>query len=254
MRIKSLPSLVAGTVAVLLTAAPAHAQEQTFSRGYSVTPKDGLIAQFEAALKTHVQWRSENNDPWSWGISTVEVGEDLGVYRIRSGGHSWADFDAYDAGFGPEGLVHWNSTVAPLVKSISSTISTVNPALSNPPPAGTATAFVQVTTFYLRPGREAQFNQAITTATEILREHDFAGYSVWVSPVVGGGPGPETSLVSFHTSWADMAEPDPSFGAILVEEMGQEGFAEFMNGIGQTYRGVESIVLRLRPDLGVNQN
>ena len=123
-----------------------------------------------------------------------------------------------------------------------------------PTPAGRESAFVNIVTFQLRPGRELQFTEAITSAMATLREHDFPGYYVWTSPVSGGGPGPFMSLVSFHTSWADMAEPDPPFEAIMAQEMGQEGFMEWLDGFGQTYRGVESYVLRLRPDLGINQN
>ena len=62
------------------------------------------------------------------------------------------------------------------------------------------------------------------------------------------------SLVSFHTSWADMAAPDPTFEAIMVQALGQDGFMEWANELGENYRGVESITRRLRPDLGVNQN
>jgi hypothetical protein len=254
MRRKALLTVVFAIAAVMLTGLHAHAQDATYARTYSVTPKDGMVAQFEAALQAHVRWRIENNDPWTWGMSTVEVGENLGQYGIRSGGHSWADFDAYDAGFGPDGLVHWNATVAPLVESVSSAITTTNQAISNPPPAGRATAFVNVVTFQLRPGRELRFTQAITRATEILLEHNFGGYYVWSSTVAGGGPGPSMRLVSFHTSWADMAEPDPTFEAIMVQALGQDGFMEWASEIGETYRGIESITLRIRPDLGINQN
>ena len=69
-----------------------------------------------------------------------------------------------------------------------------------------------------------------------------------------GPAGPSMSLVSFHTSWADMADPNPTFGAIMVQALGQDGFMEWANELGETYRGVESITRRLRPDLGVNQN
>ena len=62
------------------------------------------------------------------------------------------------------------------------------------------------------------------------------------------------SLVSFHTSWADMADPNPTFEAIMVRALGQDGFMEFVSEVGETYRGTESITIRLRPDLGVNQN
>ena len=106
----------------------------------------------------------------------------------------------------------------------------------------------------MRPGRELQFLQGITSATKILKEHNFGGYYVWTLPVLGGGPGPSMSLVSFHTSWADMADPNPTFEAIMVRALGQDGFMEFVSEVGETYRGTESITIRLRPDLGVNQN
>ena len=51
-----------------------------------------------------------------------------------------------------------------------------------------------------------------------------------------------------------MAAPDPTFEAIMVQALGQDGFMEWANELGENYRGVESITRRLRPDLGVNQN
>ncbi len=77
---------------------------------------------------------------------------------------------------------------------------------------------------------------------------------MWSSFVLGGGTGPVMRLVSFHASWADMADPDPSFEAIMMQALGQEGFMEWVNESGQTYRGIESYTLRRRPDLGVNEN
>jgi hypothetical protein len=211
-----------------------------------------MAQQFEAALKAHIQWRADNGDPWTWGVSSVEVGADLGEYRIRSAGHSWADFDAYDADFGPRGLLHWNATVAPLVEGVSSSISGSNPALNNPAPAGTPLAFVTVNVYSLRPGREQDFAGAAASATEILVKHDFGGHFVWTTPITGGGPGPTMSLVTLHSSWADMAEPNPTFPSIMIEELGEDGFAEWMGEIGSMYRGVEAYTLRLRPDLGAN--
>ena len=79
MRTKALISLVVATAAVMLTGIPAQAQDATVARTYSVTPRDGMVPQFEAALQSHVRWRMDNGDPWTWGVSTVEVGENLGV-------------------------------------------------------------------------------------------------------------------------------------------------------------------------------
>ena len=84
MRTRTLLSLVVATAALTLTGVPAHAQDATYARTYQVTPKDGMIAQFEAALQAHVRWRSENNDPWNWGVNTVEVGENSDRPRSAS--------------------------------------------------------------------------------------------------------------------------------------------------------------------------
>ncbi|MEE8477693.1 MAG: hypothetical protein V3S19_04950 [Gemmatimonadales bacterium] len=248
--LRSLALVIATSVGVSATASG----QDNLARTYTVKPKVGMGAQFEAALGEHAQWRIANNDPWTWGVSMVETGENLGTYGIRSGGHSWTDFDAYDAGFGPQGLVHWNATVAPLVESITSTISSTDDDLSRRPPEGFTLAFVTVTKFQLRPGRQVEFNQLVRQATEILKEGGFPGYWVWSSPVSGGGPGPYTNLVGLNSSWGDMADPDPSMEAVLMAKLGQEGFMEWIKNLGATYRGVESYTLRLRPDLSVRSN
>ena len=248
--LRSLALVVATSVGISATASG----QDNLARTYNVTPQAGMGAQFETALREHAQWRTANNDPWTWSVSVAETGENVGTYGIRSGGHSWADFDAYDAGFGPQGLVHWNSTVAPLVESITSTISRADEDLSRPPPDGFNLAFVTVTQFQLRPGREFQANQFIGQATEILKEGGFPDYWVWASPVSGGGPGPYMNLVGLHSSWEDMADPDPSFEAVMMAKLGEEGFMEWMSNFGATFRGVESWTLRLRPDLSVPSN
>lgn len=247
---QTLRTILAVGVAAMLGAGTTRAQESNLARSYMVVPKDGMSAQFEAALKAHAQWRQENGDPWNWGVSTYDTGEHISAYGIRSGGHSWADFDAYDAGFGPRGLQHWMATVAPLVKSMTSTITASDQENSKLPPAGTQLALVTVTQFQLRPGREQQFQQLVSQAMEHLRDN-LPGYWVWQSPVTGGGPGPWVELVGLYPSWADMREQDPTFASIMTEAMGQDGFAKWMNDLGQTFRGVESWTQRLRPDLGV---
>jgi len=248
--LRSLALLVATSVGVSATASG----QDNLARTYNVTPKAGMGAQFETALREHAQWRAANNDPWSWSVSVPETGENVGTYGIRSGGHSWADFDAYHAGFGPQGLVHWNATVAPLVELVASTIGRTNEDLGQLPPDGFDLAFVTITRFQLRPGRANEFNQLVGQAMEILKEGGFPGYWVWTSPVSGGGPGPYISVVGLNSSWEDMADPDPSFEAVMMAKLGEEGFMEWTNKFGATYRGVESWTRRLRPDLSVPSN
>ncbi len=250
MRTKLLTSLA---VAVVFGNAPLFAQDNNLARMYLVTPKQGMAAQFETALRDHAGWRAANGDPWTWNVYAAETGDDLGVFVIRSGNHSWADFDAYDASFAMQGLVHWNATVAPLVGTISSGIWAMDMENSSLPAEPMQPAFVNVTTFHLRPGMEQQFIEMVNQASEILKGHGWTNF-LWESPVSGGGPGPTIDLATLHPNWADMAEPDPDFATIMIQDMGQEGFGEWMSGLGETYRGVESMTVRHRPDMSVPGN
>ncbi len=57
--LRSLALVVATSVGVSATAMG----QDNIARTYSITPKAGMRAQFEAALREHVQWRTANNDP-----------------------------------------------------------------------------------------------------------------------------------------------------------------------------------------------
>jgi hypothetical protein len=249
MKARILHSLVAGAV---LLSTSALAQDNNLARTYTVKPKAGMYPQFEAALREHAQWRAANGDPWIWGVYMPETGADLAHVVIRSGGHTWADFDAYDQSFNQKGLMHWNATVVPLIESISSSISAADLENSSIPTTGDAPAFVNVTTFRLRPGQEQLFEQTVNQASAILKQHGWTNF-VWAAPV-SGDAGPVRYLATLHPNWADMAEPDPSFAAILIQELGEEGFAAMMSTFGETMRGAESATYRFRPDLSVMGN
>ena len=86
MRMSSLVSTLLALSVLVLVGTSAHAQEATIARNYVVTPKDGMVAQFEAAVKSHLQWRVDNGDPWTWGVSTVEVGQGDSQLLMRADG------------------------------------------------------------------------------------------------------------------------------------------------------------------------
>jgi len=256
MRHPLLRASVLTAAALALTTGSALAQGNNLTRGYVVTAKPGMVAQLEAAIREHAQWRKANNDPWTWSVYTAETGADLGTFVIRSGNHTWADFDAYDKGFGPQGGVQWNANVAPLVQSISSAIDmTLADSLNQLPPSGTATAFVNVTTFRLRPGVQPQFNQLVAQAIKALKAAKWPGYWVWVTPLSGGPElGPVVYLAGLHGNWADMKEPDPSFAQVMTKALGQDGFTNWAKSFSETLRGSSEVTYRYRPDLSVMPN
>jgi hypothetical protein len=253
MRQLPLRASVLTAAAIALTVGSALAQANNLTRSYVVTAKPGMAAQLAAAIREHAQWRKANHDPWTWGVYTPETGADLGTFFIRSGNHTWADFDAYDKGFGPQGQVQWAANVAPLVQSISSSIDRRLPdSLNQLPPTGTAINLANVTTFRIRVGMEPQFESQVAQAVKVLKAAKWPGYWVWFTPVSGGPEiGPVVYLAGLFGTWADMKEPDPSFASVMTKALGQDGFTKWVNAFNATLRATSEGTVRYRPDLSV---
>ena len=74
---------LAAALVVSSVAFPANAEAQTenIAQTYVHTVRPENIAQFEAAVKRHVQWRKQNDDPWDWVWYQFVNGDGLGRYR-----------------------------------------------------------------------------------------------------------------------------------------------------------------------------
>jgi hypothetical protein len=241
-------------VAAATFASGLGAQGGTLARSYLVTPRTGTSVQFEAALAAHAAVRREATDPWSWTVYVVETGADAGSFLIRSGNHEWADFDRYEAAMPFQEQVgeHWNNTVAPLVGAWSSMITATDTSLSwNPQGMTGAPAFVKLTGFKLRPGMERRFMTVVREAHAALAAGQWAQPYTWSYPVSGHDDGPLVWLVTFHADWADMADPEPGFDAVMVQQLGEAEYARLMEDMGSAMRGTESMTMRFRPDLSV---
>ncbi len=115
--------LAAAVLVIGLTLAPGQLQAQNIAQVWTVKPVAGSGAGFESALRDHIAWRKANGETWNWTTYQVVTGPNQGDYVIRSGDHTWADFDEYDAGFGPKGGLAFGAMVLPLTASASMTIT-----------------------------------------------------------------------------------------------------------------------------------
>lgn len=250
---RSIPKLAATALAALLAlslAPPADAGAQELARLYRFTPANG--GAFQAALDKHARDRIEHDDPWGWMVMEVVAGEDLGDFIVRSGGHTWADFDAYDQGFGPESGLHFEVSVAPVVEDVTSWITEEDTANSRLP--GDAEwpdiNLIQVITYHLRPGQQQAFNEAVATVHGAIEASDWPARYAWVDPVAGLH-GPQKVLAIFYENWADFEQPETPMYQMLQDELGEDEAQSVMERFGQTFRHVESSVLRWRRDLSV---
>jgi hypothetical protein len=92
---------------VFAVAAPLMAQDEEMpppmvAKNHFVTANPGQALEFEAAYKGHLEFHANNNDSWYWHTWQIANGQDFGQYIIRTGNHSWSDFEQH----GRRGPIH----------------------------------------------------------------------------------------------------------------------------------------------------
>ena len=87
MKLSVMVVMATLVVSLSVNTAVAQGQSENLAQGFVSVVKPGMAAQFEAAVKQHVEWRQQNNDPWNWTWFEVVNGEPLGQYLVRSGNH-----------------------------------------------------------------------------------------------------------------------------------------------------------------------
>lgn len=94
-----------------------------------------------------------------------------------------------------------------------------------------------------------QIDEALAGYHEAITERDAPLHYAWVHLVNGSGA--QRRLAIFHENWADMAPKN--LDEMMQEIHGEEGAAEIERMFDEALTGVESMVLRMRPDLSMSQ-
>ena len=242
---------VLATASLLCTVAlPGAAQGQTenIAQSYVHTVQPEMIAQFEEAVKRHVQWRKQNNDPWEWVWYQIVNGDGLGRYMVRSGNHRWADLDARHAWEDRVGAPrHFLATVGPYFESEDSSISQLDGALSRPLDDYSAISLFAVTEFDVRlPG---QFREAITKIGEGLDRGNWERPYLWQMTANGGAI--DARLVIPAENWAALSPPDRTLPALMAEVYGEQEARVLIEQLARSVRSQNSYTLKVRRDLSL---
>ncbi|GMR12663.1 MAG: hypothetical protein BMS9Abin29_0854 [Gemmatimonadota bacterium] len=245
-------SLAAAVLAIGLTLAlaPGQLEAQNIAQVWTVKPAAGASTGFESAFRDHMEWRKANGETWNWITYEVVTGPNRGDYIVRSGDHTWADFDEYEAGFGPKGGFSFGATVMPLVASATMTITATDATKLRLPDDMAEYNLFRVITWNLKPGRERAFNKAVDQYHEAITEADAPTYYAFVNPVAGAA-GPSVTGVFFEKNWAGFAGDDPTMEEMMIEKYGEDGFAEIVEQISSSMVSSESQVIRVRWDLSI---
>ncbi|HSR52767.1 MAG TPA: hypothetical protein VLV83_18240 [Acidobacteriota bacterium] len=225
----------------------AQGMGQKVAMHFQVTPKAGMHMQFETALKAHLQWRKEQNDPWQWYIMEIINGTDYGDYIIRTDERPWAEMDNYELRF--KGRDHFLSTVGPFIADMQSSLTSTNEALSNWPD-DLRPRLILVEVFSLNPGKAEVFWQLVAKASKAFDGR--MGHNSWDTVVVGEGAGGGTAiLVLPRENWAGLAPRQQEMVGYMTEAYGEEEVGKMMQQFSDCLAGMNSMVVAVRPDLSL---
>ena len=244
--------LVSLCFVALTIALPASAQlaPKSLNRVIVVKPKASMSAQWEAGLKKLNDWAKQHNLLLANQCWEIISGPRTGQYVIASPGHDWKDFDA--AAKASQGVrAQILADVDPYTKSHLTSVWEYLEKLSSPPEntSQTPPAFIEVTTYFLKPGGGPAVTDAIREANAAIQKSHWPGKpSSWWT-LVNGGNGPQMALVSGRENWAEFQPPETSFFKMLNEVYGQEGASALGKKFFSGLRSWRSEIWRSRPDL-----
>ncbi len=235
-------------LALLAAAAAAQQPSGTLAQEYWVKVKPGMGGEFEKGYRAHNDWHRAN-DAWPWETWQILVGENVGSYVIRTGGHQWEDFDA-NAEVLAAGGSDFGKNVIHAVESIRSRIVNYLPEASSWPEDLRHPAFVTVLEYRVRYDAAAGFVQAIQEINQGLkRSTGPARPAAWLEVIRGGQEEPTFVLVFPHQSWSDMKTPAQPFWARVEEVFGPEETERFRAIYRKAIVSRRSLILAYRPDL-----
>jgi len=201
-----------------------------------VVPKAGMEAEFTAAATANLKYRAEQGDSRSWQAYRVALGENIRIVQFRACCFDWADQDAYEAEIAEKGLTqHWNETVHQYVDHYHHYLERMDAANSHWPDGEGDGPYFGATTWKVKQGAGPASDEARKKMSQFGIESGWDGNWLWLSRIGGT---PETSIVSSFASFADMAPPEQTFYAKMVEAMGEEEtaqlFADFASGFSES--------------------
>ena len=247
MPLRRLLIVVIGLVIAAGGLTAAEDEPGLVSKSHLIIVKPDRSLEFEAAYRQHLEWHTNNNDPWPWHTWQIVNGDNLGQYIIRTHGHRWEDFDA-----APE-LRKADSTdfmakVAPFIHKMSSVLGEFDPTISNWPVDAGRPALVEISEYELSYQGYGSFRHAIGKVRDALLKTRPDIHFAW-STVVNGSSGPTMILSIPHANWADFKPEEVPFWVHVEEVLGEHETRALQESIGESIRDERNYVVKLREDL-----
>ena len=174
----------------MAAAMPASAQmpANSLARVVNVKVKSGASQQFEEGLKRFHEWDHQQNYPFTYYAWTIISGERNGQYVLATFGHDWKDFDEVEK-FNASAGAQVRADLAPYTESVTISYYVQRSDLSvlAPAPGASPLPFLEVITFFLKPGAEPANEDDIREVGAAIRKSNWpAKPAFWYQLVKGG--------------------------------------------------------------------
>ncbi|MGB5291238.1 MAG: hypothetical protein WBN41_07285 [Lysobacterales bacterium] len=241
---KILIMIVALTLLSSMSIAIAQDEEKNdrLARVALITAKDGQAKALEEAIVKYHHFMGKKKGSMRYHWYSIVTGQDTGKYIARSGGHNWADFDAKHD-WDEESAAKFASLVQPHIANAVVTYTQTDDELGIWPDSLEGYEYYSVTSWHIKPGHGAAFNEGLKKIDEVLKAGGFPTYYNFID-TVSGGSGNTTTLVSPRKNFADMAPKEPAFMEVMGKAMGEDEAKAFMADWSKTYTSGENMLLR----------
>jgi hypothetical protein len=211
-----------GTAVGSNTAAVNAQNANNVCRIFFQTPKPGMTQQFEAARKKHNAFHGSQKDTWTWNTFAIQTGDNTGTYVTSTCGHSWKDFDDWEAKMGKADAADAGASIGPTVQNGRNGFYLYRADMSLAPANQPPGAIAAVTVYTLHPSATPDFVAAIKKVNDALnKQTDWPKTSGWLQ-LMNGGESPTFVLIQQRKSWADFAPLPKSVQDVLAEVYGKE--------------------------------
>jgi len=234
------------------TASLCFAQDKSVNVGrvYVMTPKSGMVKQFEEGRKRHMEFHRKNNDTWSWLTWEIQTGEGTGSYLSTTFGHTFKDFDTWEAKLGAADAADSMANLAPyLTDNGDNGFWMVLNNISHPSDSMEPSKMAEANHFLLKPGREEKFIDAARKINDAIIKSNWGNAHYTWYMLVDGGQQPHLVLLIDMNGWADLAEPEPPLNAMLEKALGRMDAEAVMHTVNESIQREWTETILFRPDL-----
>ena len=191
-------SFLSFIIAAPLAAQTSDTEPGPYARIVTIAPKPGQAQAFDEGYERHIEWHRANGDPWTWYGWSFVLGPRIGRFMDGTFGHAAADFDRP---VNPAGDAADNArNVTPHADFVSHGVyrhlDSVSRAVSLPD----TSAYLVLATYRVVPGREAEFERAITVPAARAQQADVSQSRSWYRLELGG-TGPEYLMMHAVPGW-----------------------------------------------------